>query len=432
MSAREANFDGLIGPTHNYAGLALGNVASATNKGAAANPRAAALQGLAKAKAVADLGLVQGVLPPHPRPDFRTLHALGFRGTDAQVIEQAAKQAPDILANCYSASAMWTANAATVAPSTDTPDGRVHFTPANLSSHLHRSLEAPQTARALKTIFADETRFAHHDPLPMAAGLGDEGAANHTRLHADGAGAAHIFVYGLDGECFRARQARRASEGVARLHGLSADRCAFISQSREAIDAGAFHNDVVGVGNGCVYFFHEKSFEDPEAARAEILRIAPYAEFVMAPAEEVPLADTIRSYLFNSQLLTLPDGTMTLVLPKEAEENDAARRFVEKTVEAENSIGAARYFDVRESMRNGGGPACLRLRVTLTKEEVAAVHPGFLLTDENYEKLTGWVEKHYRDRLAPDDLADPALARESLEATEALAQVLGAPELYAS
>ncbi|MEL6318866.1 MAG: N-succinylarginine dihydrolase, partial [Pseudomonadota bacterium] len=309
-------------------------------------------------------------------------------------------------------------------------DGRVHFTPANLSSHLHRSLEAPQTARSLITIFADERRFAHHDPLPMGAGLGDEGAANHTRLHGEGEGGAHIFVYGLDGERFRARQSRRASEAVARLHCLDPERTAFLAQSRRAIDAGAFHNDVVGVGDGHVYFFHEDSFEDLEAAKAEIRRVAPYAELIMAPADEVPLEDAIRSYLFNSQLLTLPDRTKTLVLPTEAEENEAARRFVEKTVEAENSIAAARYFDVRESMRNGGGPACLRLRVALTEDEVAAVHPGFLLTDDAYARLTGWVAEHYRDRLAPDDLSDPALARESSEALEALSALLGAPRLF--
>jgi len=431
MTAREANFDGLIGPTHNYAGLALGNVASATNKGAVSNPREAALQGLAKMKALADAGLVQGFLPPHPRPDLRVLHNLGFRGTFRRQIEACAAISPDLLANVYSASAMWTANAATVAPSADTDDGRVHFTPANLVSHLHRTIEAPQTARALKVIFPDEGLFAHHEPLPAVAEFGDEGAANHVRLHKDGEDAVHVFVYGLDGDRFRARQTRRASEAVARLHGLRPERCVFLPQSREAIDAGAFHNDVVGVGDGRALFFHERSFEDLAAAKAAILAAAPFAEFVEAPASEVSVEDAVTSYLFNSQLLTLPDGSMTLVLPQETEENARTRGFVERVVGEEGPIAAARYFDVRESMRNGGGPACLRLRVVLTDAELAATNPGFLLTDERYDALVRWVARHYRDRIAPADLADPALAEECLTAVEALQRLLDAPGLYA-
>ena len=92
---------------------------------------------------------------------------------------------------------MWVANAATVSPSADTADGRVHFTPANLVSHFHRSIEAPTTTRVLRAIFADKTHFAVHDPLPAAPQLGDEGAANHTRLAgADGAPGVEFFVYG--------------------------------------------------------------------------------------------------------------------------------------------------------------------------------------------------------------------------------------------
>src|SRR5690554_7473409 len=127
--AVEANFDGLVGPTHNYAGLSWGNVASKSNVNAVANPKEAALQGLVKRKQLADRGYVQGILPPHERPHIPTLWALGFAGSDRQVLEQAAKADPAILAAVSSASAMWTANAATVSPSADTADHRVHFTP---------------------------------------------------------------------------------------------------------------------------------------------------------------------------------------------------------------------------------------------------------------------------------------------------------------
>ncbi|HXI86204.1 MAG TPA: N-succinylarginine dihydrolase, partial [Parvularculaceae bacterium] len=278
---REANFDGLIGPTHNYAGLALGNVASAKNAGSVSNPKAAALQGLAKMRALLNLGCVQGLLPPLARPDLKTLRALGFSGANKQVIEKAAKVAPDILANIYSASSMWTANAATVAPSPDTPDGKAHFTPANLASNFHRAIEPDHTTRVLKHIFADARHFAHHAPLPGGVHFGDEGAANHSRLaESHGAKGVHLFVYGEDGERFPARQRRRASEAVARNHGLAADQTVFAMQSKTALDAGAFHNDVVGVANASVLFLHEQSFEDRNGALAAMRAAVPFVEII--------------------------------------------------------------------------------------------------------------------------------------------------------
>lgn len=431
MTYREVNFDGLIGPTHNYAGLSLGNIASARNAGAVSNPRAAARQGLAKMRAAMAMGLAQGFLPPQDRPHLTTLRALGFSGHDAAVIERAAKDAPDLLANVYSASCMWTANAATIAPSPDTPDGKVHITPANLAGNFHRSIEATTTARILAHVFPDAHRFVHHAPLPGGAHFGDEGAANHGRLaRTHGDAGAHLFVYGEDGERFPARQRRRASEAVARGFGLPSERTVFVQQSKAALDAGAFHNDVVGVANGDVLFLHEQSFEHRERALAEIRRAAPFVQIIEAPAGEVPLADAIGSYLFNSQLVTLPDGSMALILPREAEENEASRRFIESVVAGNNAIAKAHFLDVRESMRNGGGPACLRLRVVLSEDEIAATNPNFLLTDERLAALESWVDQHYRDRLSLEDLADPAFMREAQEALDALTDLLGMGAFY--
>src|SRR5438874_9593839 len=255
MAAIEINFDGLPGPTHNYSGLAEGNLASERHKSLASNPRQAALQGLAKMKALADRGFAQAVLPPHERPDMAALRAVGFAGDDSAVLRSAAKAAPQLLAACSSAAAMWVANAATVSPSADTADGRVHFTPANLVSHFHRSLEAPTTTRILRAIFADERRFVVHDALPAAAQFGDEGAANHMRFAEPGTPGVELFVYGraaFDPDVpaprrFPARQTREASEAVARRHGLAPQRTVLARQNPEAIDAGAFHNDVVAV-----------------------------------------------------------------------------------------------------------------------------------------------------------------------------------------
>ncbi|MCB2113099.1 MAG: N-succinylarginine dihydrolase [Parvularculaceae bacterium] len=431
MTHHEINFDGLIGPTHNYAGLSFGNLASARNKGAASNPRAAALQGLSKMRAVRDLGLHQGFLPPLDRPSLKTLRALGFRGTDPDVIAKAAKTAPEILANCYAASSMWTANAGTVAPSPDTEDGKAHFTPANLASNFHRAIEADTTARSLKHIFASDRYFVHHRALPGGVHFGDEGAANHGRLaQSHDRQGVHLFVYGVDGEKFPARQKLRASEAVARNHLLDAKKTVFVQQSRSALDAGAFHNDVVGVANGTVLFLHEQSFEDRASALAAIRKAAPFVEIVEAPADAVSLEDAVASYLFNSQLLSLPGGEMALVLPKESEENPRVKGFVDDTLAKNNPINRAVYMDVRESMRNGGGPACLRLRVILSDEELAATNQNFILDDAGFDALEAWVKKHYRDRLTPDDLTDPNFMDESLAALDALTQLLKMGAFY--
>ncbi len=127
MSAAEVNFDGLVGPTHNFGGLSAGNIKSLENAGRVSNPRAAALQGLAKMRLLMRLGVAQAVLPPHERPHIETLRRFGFCGSDAEVLQRAFKADPTLVVNAASASAMWAANAATASPGADTPDGRLHF-----------------------------------------------------------------------------------------------------------------------------------------------------------------------------------------------------------------------------------------------------------------------------------------------------------------
>lgn len=444
LDVREVNFDGLVGPTHNYAGLALGNVASMRHGGLVANPREAALQGLAKMKALMDAGYPQGVLPPQQRPDLGALRALGFTGSDERVLARAAGEAPQVLRAVCSASSMWTANAATVTPSVDAPDGRVHFTPANLQSSFHRCLEPATTGRVLQAIFRDEARFAHHPALPATPAFSDEGAANHTRLAGDhGEPGVHLYVYGREAfgwgsettpapRRFPARQTREASEAVARQHGLADHQVVFAQQHPEATDAGVFHNDVIAVGNGPVLLYHELAFLD-EAGTLEALRERMGAPLipVRIPRKAVSLEDAVGSYLFNSQLLSNPDGTMTLVVPGECQENESVWRTVQDHLLAgANPIGEVVVKDVKQSMRNGGGPACLRLRVVLSAEERAALAGRVLLDDGLHDDLAAWVERHYRDRLAPEDLADPALARESLTALDELSRLLGIGSVY--
>nr|WP_163502028.1 N-succinylarginine dihydrolase [Halomonas socia] len=442
LDVREVNFDGLVGPTHNYSGLALGNVASMSHGGLVSNPREGALQGLAKMKSLLDAGYAQGVLPPQQRPDLGALRALGFSGTAHEVLTRAAGETPQLLRAVCSASSMWTANAGTVTPSVDAADGRVHFTPANLQSSFHRYLEPETTGRVLAAIFNDPRHFAHHPVLPATPAFSDEGAANHTRLAGEhGEPGVHLFVYGRQAfggdpahepKRFPARQTLEASQAVARQHSLGEAQTVFAQQHPAAIDAGVFHNDVIAVGNGPLLLYHEMAFRDEqETLDALRAKLATPLIPVRVPLEAVSLEDAVDSYLFNSQLLSNPDGSMTLVVPGECQENEAVWRTIQDLLLAgHNPIGEVLVKDVKQSMRNGGGPACLRLRVALSSAERQALSGRVLLDEALYAELTAWVERHYRDRLAPDDLADPQLAEETLGALDELTRILQIGSVY--
>ncbi len=441
MKHFEVNFDGLVGPTHNYAGLSFGNVASQSNANAVSSPRQAAKQGLAKAKALADMGMTQGVLAPQERPDIQTLRRLGFTGSDATVLENAAKQSKQVFLACCSASSMWTANAATVSPSADTADGRVHFTPANLTNKFHRSLEPEVTGRILKGTFANDKYFSHHAHLPDNEHFGDEGAANHTRLCNEyGHAGVELFVYGryaFDSSKpaptrYPARQTLEASKAIARLHGLDNDSVVYIQQNPDVIDQGVFHNDVIAVGNQNVLFFHEQAFHNKTQALDEIK--AKFGDhplhFIEVGTNEVSVQDAVKTYLFNTQIITLPDSTMAIIAPTECQENSAVSDYLEQLVHKGTPIQQVKYFDVKQSMRNGGGPACLRLRVALTDDELAHVNQNTLLSDSQFERLNTWVDKHYRDQLTEDDLRDPQLLTESRTALDELTQLLKLGSVY--
>jgi succinylarginine dihydrolase len=396
MPLAEINFDGIVGPSHNYAGLSFGNLAAMANEGRTAQPRAAALQGIGKMRRALRLGLAQGILLPHARPDRDWLAALGTTVEDAPA---------NLRATAFSASAMWAANAATVSPAPDSADGRCHLTVANLRTMAHRSHEWPGTLAQLSLAFADARHFTVHPPVP--ATFGDEGAANHMRLAArHDAPGVEIFVYGERGGVFPARQHEEASRAIARRHGLDPARALFVRQSEAAIAAGAFHNDVVAVANEHVLFAHEQAFDDKGGFYAELRRLLPEIEIIEVPAKIVSLADAVRSYLFNAQLATLPDGGMALILPGEARETPGVWAWLEALAAGNGPIRRLEVVDVRQSMANGGGPACLRLRVVA---DPATIDPRFLVDEAKLDRIADCINMHWPERISAAGLADPGL-----------------------
>jgi succinylarginine dihydrolase len=394
-------------------------------------------------KALMEMGFKQGVFAPQERQDVAALRSLGFAGTDAEVIAQAAKEAMPLLAACSSASSMWTANSCTVSPSADTADGRVHFTAANLNCKFHRSIEHPTTSRVLGAMFANDRFFAHHAALPAVGQFGDEGAANHTRFcKGYGDAGVEFFVFGRSAfdarfpapQRYPARQTLEACQAVARLHGLGAEGVVYAQQNPAVIDQGVFHNDVISVGNGEVLFYHEDAFLETEKVLAELDsklgRRGGRFQAVRVPRSAVGVEDAVRSYLFNSQLLSRDDGSMLLIVPEECRGNANVWNYLNELTSGQGPIREVKVFDLKQSMQNGGGPACLRLRVALKEDELAAVNPGVIMTPALYATLTAWVEKHYRDRLSESDLADPQLLVECRTALDELTQILKLGAVY--
>jgi len=448
MQVYELNMDGLVGPSHHYAGLAPGNIASKTNANRIANPAAAAHQGIKKMRLLHQMGLKQALLPPHQRPNLDLLHQLGFTGTPTEQITKAKRADPMLLSACFSASSMWAANSATVTASIDTDDKRVHFTAANLVSNLHRHQEANFYHQLFRTIFSDERYFHHHSPLPHAITTSDEGAANHSRLcasHNDRG--TYLFVYGKralvqnnsaypEPKHFPARQTLEASQAIARSHLINPNHLVFACQNPAAIDQGVFHNDVIAVANESLLLVHEEAFLDQAHILNEICSKSKFpVNIIEVQQQRITITEAISSYLFNSQIVTLPhyleNKKMALIAPVECEENQAINILIEELIsDNSNPISEVHYLDLKQSMQNGGGPACLRLRVPLNTREFSAMHQGVLVDDKLLNHLDTWIDKHYRSRLHADDLADPDLINECYSALDALTTILNLGSIY--
>lgn len=443
MHVFELNIDGLVGPSHHYAGLSTGNIASMTNAQNIANPAAAALQGLAKMRLLHHMGIKQAVMPPHQRPNLQLLHQLGFSGTPEAQLKQAQRTDPALLSACYSASSMWTANAATITSSIDAQDNRVHFTAANLVSNLHRHQEADFSRQLLQRLFSNEHYFQHHPVLPKTLITSDEGAANHSRLSASHEShGINLFVYGKRAMLannpdpiplrFPARQTLEASQAIARSHQLSAEHVIFACQNPAAIDLGVFHHDVIAVANEYLLLIHQDALLHQQSVLETLRNKSTFPiQIIEIRREDLSIAEAVSSYLFNSQLITMPDKSMALIAPAECEQNPRIHALLRRLLESKtNPITQVHYLDLKQSMQNGGGPACLRLRVPLTEHELSAMHQGIIINDALLDTLEAWIKRHYRSELHANDLDDPAFMNECFTALDELTGILDLDLIY--
>ncbi len=441
----EINFDGLVGPTHHYGGLSTGNMASQQNSNQISQPRMAALQGLEKMKQLYDLGIPQAVLPPQDRPCVDILRLLGYSGTDANVLLSASRDDLQLLSACSASSSMWTANAGTVSPSSDCLDGKVHITPANLASKFHRSLEAGATTRIFGAIFNDPEHFVIHEPLPSNETFGDEGGANHTRFCADELNpGCEFFVFGRYAfqptrpkpKYFPARQTYEASSAIIRRHGLKPECYSMTQQNPSAIDQGVFHNDVISVGHRNMILFHDQAFFDSarvvDDLSAQFLNLTGKDLIPIRVSNyEITVPEAVQTYLFNSQIVTSQTGEVFLICPIECQENRVVKKTIERIIaDTKNPISKVYYLNLRQSMANGGGPACLRLRVTLSEQERNKMNQAVLFTPDLYEILRSWIDRYYRNELTLNDLADPELLKESRHALDELTRILKLGNIY--
>lgn len=401
----EIIFIGLPGTTHHYGGLSSDNVASDQNRGSESNPKQAALQALALARYLHSLGIMVGVLPPQLRPDLETLRENGF---DLETAPQ--KE----LEQVSSSSFMWAANAATVTAAIDSRDSKLHLTVANLHTNLHRRIEAETTYKVLSQIFSNVPDSIVHTPLLAVEGFLDEGAANHMRLSPrHNAVGLNVFVYGK-------RQNLAASQAVAEHHKIPGKQALFLEQNAEVIKQGVFHNDVIAVSNENLLLVHESAYEN---GRDDIKKIENSykslhpdgtLQVIVIKESDLSVEEAVHSYFFNSQIVTKPDGKMVVVAPLELKAlyNGKAAGLMEKIhSSSDNNIDEVKYLDLRQSMRNGGGPACLRLRVPVNKQQFEALkqNTGILVNDKNISEMENLIGKYYSESLMPEGLRNPQL-----------------------
>lgn len=400
---REVNIDSLIGPTHHYGGLAYGNEASMNSKNLMSNPKKAALQGLDKMALLEKLGVHQLIIPPQIRPDVMSLRDLFIDGICKD---------QSLLSSIYSSSYMWMANAGHFTPGCDSLDKQAHFTVSNFASQCHRQFEIKGHQDILTSLFNDQVLM--HPPI--SSGFSDEGAANDIRLCSfDFKEAISLFVYGRNADdeittFYPCRQTKEAYDVLCLTHRLQLDRVVFAKQHKEAINQGVFHNDVISVGHKNVFLCHEFAFENQdhvlEEVRGKFKKYVKEALYLhVIPNSIITLKECVKSYLFNSQLVDSNEG-LVMIAPKQCEENSNIKIYIDTVLLKETPIKKCFYVDLQESMRNGGGPACLRLKVVLSNDEYKVILSKYQVTPKRLTEIKDIVSDLYPENVTVESFED--------------------------
>ncbi len=399
---KEVIFIGLPGTTHHYGGLSNDNVASGMNRGSESSPKQAALQVIALARYLGSIGIKVGILPPQQRPFLPVLEEKGYNISDVPIA---------ILEQVSSSSFMWAANAATVTPAWDSADHKLHLSVANLHTNPHRRIEAQATYNIMAQLFRNVPDAIVHPPLDAGQGFLDEGAANHMLLAPSHAEAGlHVFVYGK-------RQNLAASKEIAQLHNIPDTQLLFLEQNPDVISKGVFHNDVIAVSNENLLLAHERAYKGGLEDIAQIkkayngLHPGKPLQAIIINDDDLSVEEAVHSYFFNSQVVTKASGKMAVIAPMELQNlfSGKAAILMEKIrADASNTIDEVQYLDLRQSMRNGGGPACLRLRATLSAAQLSALeqNTGIIAGETMLAELEKLVEYYYPQTLTPEGLRD--------------------------
>lgn len=329
---------------------------------------------------------------------------------------------------------MWTANAATVTPLGDGSTGATCLTIANLDASLHRAIEPDETLEELRQTLPRSFRIVA--PIPGGAAMRDEGAANHMRLASQGGPAFHLFVYG-DGDPlptrYWPRQTLAASQAVARQHGLDAECTFFLKQHPKAIDAGAFHNDVVAMSDRDLLIHHEHAFHEPDAMLMSLearfrQRTEGSLKRIVVDDSQLPIDEAVRTYLFNSEILTVDRAGLlerVILCPAQVAANPNALRLVHQW-QQDGVFSEVHFVDLGQSMDGGGGPACLRLRVPVREDELDSIPPYRRWSESLDRELRAAIQNTYPVRVTIDDLARSDFLEQAIHARNQVAAVLSA------
>lgn len=402
----ELQIETLPSPLFAYGGLARGDLASMKHAHHPSAPKLALFQHLEKCQRLHELGISVALFPPHPRPLFSVLKKIGF---------EKAEQTPlRWLAACSSSSFHWTANSASVTPSKESLDGKLHISIANLSNRFHRSLEPNHTKELLDLLFQNVKNTVIHSPLPAGLLFGDEGSANQMRIE----GGHTLFIYNEQPSHFPGRQTLEASEAIARRHQIPSEKTHFLRQNPLATDSGVFHNDLIAMASGPLLISHSAAFLDP-------LPSLPNLQHIQLTEIDFPLKHLVTSYLLNSQLVRRKDQTLVWVAPALCEHHTPSRTLLGKL-----PIDTLLFVDLSESLKGGGGAACQRLSCPLTEEEFKGLNHEFLYTETLHQELVEWGRRFYPEKLQIEKLRDQTVIQNAYEALEALSEYLPIPDSF--